>query len=81
MPSQPLVSATELASRLGDPDTVVVDCRVSLLAPGAGREAYLAGHIPTARYAHLLDDPLRRATEAASAVITGKPSAKVVSLK
>jgi hypothetical protein len=32
----------------------------------------------TQRYAHLLDDPLRRATEQASAVITGKPSAKVV---
>lgn len=60
MPSQPLVSATELASRLGDPDTVVVDCRFSLLAPGAGREAYLAGHIPTARYAHLDDDLARK---------------------
>jgi integrase len=42
----------------------------------------LLGHTTpstTARYAHLLDDPLRRATEQASAVITGKPSAKVVS--
>ena len=44
----------------------------------------LLGHASpatTARYAHLLDDPLRRATEQASAVITGKPSANVVSLK
>jgi integrase len=44
----------------------------------------LLGHASpttTARYAHLLDDPLRRATEMASAVITGKPSAKVVGLK
>jgi integrase len=44
----------------------------------------LLGHTSpstTARYAHLLDDPLRRATEQASAVITGKPSANVVSLK
>jgi integrase len=39
----------------------------------------LLGHATpttTARYAHLLDDPLRRATEAASAVITGKLGAK-----
>jgi integrase len=44
----------------------------------------LLGHASpttTHRYAHLLDDPLRRATEAASAVITGKPSAEVVPLK
>jgi integrase len=44
----------------------------------------LLGHstpATTARYAHLLDDPLRQATEAASAVITGKPSAEVVRLK
>jgi integrase len=32
----------------------------------------------TARYAHLYDDPLRRAAEAAAAVVTGKPSAEVV---
>jgi hypothetical protein len=41
----------------------------------------LLGHASpttTARYAHLLDDPLRRATEAAAAVITGAPSAEVV---
>jgi integrase len=41
----------------------------------------LLGHTTpstTARYAHLLDDPLRRATEQASAVITGKPSAEIV---
>lgn len=39
----------------------------------------LLGHATpttTARYAHLLDDPLRRATEAASAVITGKRTIK-----
>jgi integrase len=34
----------------------------------------------TARYAHLLDDPLRAATERASAIITGAKSAEVVSL-
>jgi integrase len=44
----------------------------------------LLGHtVPstTARYAHLSDDPLRRAVEDAAATITGKPSAQVVALK
>jgi integrase len=46
----------------------------------------LLGHTQvstTARYAHLLDDPLRRATERAGAIVTGKkrPVAKVVSLR
>jgi integrase len=44
----------------------------------------LLGHstpTTTARYAHLLDDPLRQATDRAAAVITGKPAAEVVPLK
>ena len=44
----------------------------------------LLGHstpTTTHRYAHLLDDPLRAATERAAAVITGKPGAQVVPLK
>ena len=43
----------------------------------------LLGHTTaqtTLRYAHLLDDPLRAATERAAAVITGKPDAEVVPL-
>ena len=43
----------------------------------------LLGHTQastTARYAHLLDDPLRAATEHASAIIGGKPSAEIVPL-
>jgi integrase len=35
----------------------------------------------THRYAHLLDDPLRTATELASAIITAKPGAQVVPLR
>lgn len=41
----------------------------------------LLGHTQpatTARYAHLVDDPLRAATESAGAIISGKPKAKVV---
>jgi integrase len=44
----------------------------------------LLGHatpVTTARYAHLFDDPLRQASERASAIITGKLTAKVVPLK
>jgi integrase len=44
----------------------------------------LLGHTnprTTHRYAHLLDDPLREATEKASALITGKPPAEVVPIK
>jgi hypothetical protein len=44
----------------------------------------LLGHTQpqtTARYAHLLDDPLRNATDAVGAIIMGGPNAKVVSIK
>jgi integrase len=43
----------------------------------------LLGHTKaqtTLRYAHLLDDPLRAATERASAIITGKPAAEIMPL-
>lgn len=35
---------------------VVFDCRFNLLATGVGRQAWQAGHIPGARYAHLDED-------------------------
>jgi integrase len=44
----------------------------------------LLGHTQpgtTARYAHLQDDPLRTATERAGAILSGQPSAEIVSLK
>jgi thiosulfate/3-mercaptopyruvate sulfurtransferase len=44
-PFSPLVSVDDLARRLGDPDPVVVDARWYLGRPGAGRAAYLEGHI------------------------------------
>ena len=43
----------------------------------------LLGHtVPTttARYAHLFDDPLRKATEQAGAILSGDPSAEIVPL-
>jgi thiosulfate/3-mercaptopyruvate sulfurtransferase len=38
------------------PDCVVLDCRFDLNRPDAGRQAWLAGHIPGARYADLNRD-------------------------
>ena len=44
----PLVSAEWLRENLAE--VVVVDCRWALGGPGAGRRAYLAGHIPGATH-------------------------------
>ncbi|MBX3011378.1 MAG: sulfurtransferase [Caldilineaceae bacterium] len=51
-----LITTDELAPHLGDPDWAIIDCRFKLDNAAVGREAYLAGHIPGAIYAHLNDD-------------------------
>ena len=51
-----LVSVTELAAHLDDPDWLVFDCRHDLADTAAGRRAYAHSHIPGARFAHLDDD-------------------------
>ena len=48
-----LVQAETLAIALGRPDLAVVDCRFSIVNPGAGESAFLTGRIPGAVYAHL----------------------------
>jgi thiosulfate/3-mercaptopyruvate sulfurtransferase len=48
-----LIEAAQLHAHLHDPQWVLFDCRFELSRPGAGREAYLQGHIPGAQYAHL----------------------------
>lgn len=58
-----IVAPETLAVALARPDVVVVDCRFSLIDPGAGEHAWLQGHVPGAVYAHLnrdLSDLLRR---------------------
>jgi integrase len=58
--------------------SVLASAGLSLPVIGA-----LLGHTQaqtTARYSHLMDDPLRAATERAAAIVTGKPSADVVDL-
>lgn len=51
-----LIDPAQLAANLGHPDWVVVDCRYDLFDPGAGRVAYLEGHLPGARFADLGQD-------------------------
>jgi thiosulfate/3-mercaptopyruvate sulfurtransferase len=51
-----LIDVDSLQDLLGKPHLAVVDCRFDLMHPEAGRQAYLAGHIPGARYADLNRD-------------------------
>ena len=48
-----LVSPSELAAHLADPDWCVLDCRFSLQDPAAGAADYAQGHIPGAAYVSL----------------------------
>jgi thiosulfate/3-mercaptopyruvate sulfurtransferase len=52
----PLVDADWLRAELGEPGLRVVDCRWKLGRPGAGRAAYLDGHIPGAAFLDLDED-------------------------
>ncbi|MDH5632939.1 MAG: sulfurtransferase [Gammaproteobacteria bacterium] len=58
-----LVSTSDLAAHLDDPDWVVIDCRFTLTDPGAGLRSFQEGHIPGARYANLNDDLSSPVTE------------------
>ena len=51
-----LISAAQLAIAVDSPKLRIVDCRFNLLEPNAGRESYIAGHIPGAVYADLDKD-------------------------
>lgn len=51
-----LISTTELASHLDDPEWAILDCRYSLADAEVGRRNYLQAHIPGAIYAHLSED-------------------------
>lgn len=52
----PLLSASQLLDRVGDPNLRIVDVRFDLSNPDAGRARYQAGHLPGAVYLHLEDD-------------------------
>ena len=56
MSYQTLIDCEALAGHVHRDDWRILDCRFDLLAPQAGRQAYEAGHIPGALYAHLNQD-------------------------
>jgi len=56
MDLQTLISTSELAEHMNDPDWVILDCRFSLSDTGKGRHDYLEAHIPSALYVHLDED-------------------------
>ena len=56
MTYQTLISISNLAAHLGDPDFVLVDARFSLADPDYGWRNYREAHIPGAVYAHLDED-------------------------
>src|SRR5665811_800681 len=51
-----LIGVDSLRELKGRPRVAVIDCRFDLMNPEAGRRAYLAAHIPGARYADLNRD-------------------------
>jgi thiosulfate/3-mercaptopyruvate sulfurtransferase len=51
-----LISTTELAQHLADPDWAIFDCRFSLADLERGRRDHAQAHIPGAIYAHLNED-------------------------
>ncbi len=54
--NQYLITPGELRDRLGEPGLAVIDARWDLDDADGGRNAYLAGHVPGARYVSWLDD-------------------------
>ncbi|HEX7917607.1 sulfurtransferase, partial [Rudaea sp.] len=53
MNSSPLISASDLATQLGDANLLVVDCRFELADPARGAREYAAVHVPGALFADL----------------------------
>ena len=53
MSSNVLISAHDLAARLGDSGLLVVDCRFDLADPAKGERDFATAHIPGAVHAHL----------------------------
>jgi thiosulfate/3-mercaptopyruvate sulfurtransferase len=48
-----LISATQLASIIEQPSSVILDCRHDLMDANLGLSAYAAGHLPRAQFAHM----------------------------
>ena len=68
---QTLISATELAAHIDQPDWVVIDCRHDLMNPAAGRDGYAIGHLPGAVFANI-DTDLSGARQGPDGVFRGR---------
>lgn len=66
-----LISASELAARIGSPNVVVVDCRHDLMNLAAGREGYAIGHLPGAVFGDI-ETQLSGAKRGADGVFRGR---------
>lgn len=51
-----VIEPAELAEQVGAGNSILLDCRFSLLQPMAGRQSFDAAHLPGARYVHLDHD-------------------------
>ena len=56
MSHQTIISASELANNLDNPNWAILDCRDSLMDAGYGHRSYLEAHIPNASFCRLFDD-------------------------
>jgi thiosulfate/3-mercaptopyruvate sulfurtransferase len=56
MPLAQLISATDLHTRLQEPNLVLLDCRFALEDPDYGARSHAEGHLPGAHYADLERD-------------------------
>lgn len=68
---QTLISASELAAHIDDPNWVVVDCRHDLINLAAGRDGYAIGHLPGAVFADI-ETVLSGAKRGADGVFRGR---------
>ena len=66
-----LISAADLAHHVADPHWVLLDCRHDLANPAAGRQAYVAGHLPAANFA-AIDTDLSDHTPTADGIFRGR---------
>ena len=50
----PVIDVEQLVEKINSGARIaIVDCRFDPMNPAAGQQAYLAGHLPGAHYAHL----------------------------
>jgi thiosulfate/3-mercaptopyruvate sulfurtransferase len=66
-----LISAADLITHANDENMLIIDCRHDLGNPAAGLDAYHAGHLPRAQFAHL-DQILSGTKDASDGIFKGR---------